>query len=114
MDNLTHSLVGAILGQCGLKRKTALAMPTLVIAANIPDIDAACFFWLDGAEHLGFRRGITHGPIAMLVLPLLLWAAMVGWDRWRVHATPTGQPCIVAGCLRWPISAACRTRHLTG
>lgn len=83
MDNLTHSLVGALLGQAGLKRKTALAIPTLIIAANLPDIDAACFFWLQGAEHLGFRRGITHGPIAILLLPLLLWAAMLGWDRWR-------------------------------
>ncbi|MDX2210306.1 MAG: metal-dependent hydrolase [Sphingopyxis sp.] len=83
MDNLTHSLVGALLGQAGLKRKTALAMPVLIIAANIPDIDAACLFWLDGAEHLAFRRGITHGPLAMLVLPVLLWAVMLGWDRWR-------------------------------
>lgn len=83
MDNLTHSLVGALLGQAGLKRKTALAMPTLIIAANIPDIDAACLFWLEGAEHLAFRRGITHGPLAMLVLPVLLWAVMLGWDRWR-------------------------------
>ena len=40
MDNLTHSLAGAVLGQMGLKRKTGLAMPTLIIAANLPDIDA--------------------------------------------------------------------------
>ena len=31
MDNLTHSLVGAVLGQMGLKKKTALAMPTLIL-----------------------------------------------------------------------------------
>ena len=42
MDNLTHSLVGAVLGQLGLKKRTGLAVPTLVIAANLPDIDAAC------------------------------------------------------------------------
>jgi len=29
MDNLTHSLVGAVLGQAGLKRTTGLAMPAL-------------------------------------------------------------------------------------
>ncbi len=88
MDNLTHSLVGALLGQAGLKRKTALAMPTLIIAANIPDIDAACLFWLEGAGHLAFRRGITHGPLAMLALPVMLWAAMLGWDSWwrRINA----------------------------
>ncbi len=83
MDNLTHSLIGAALGQAGLKRRTGLAMPALIIAANLPDIDAACFFWLDGTEHLGFRRGITHGPIAMVVLPLLLAGALWGFDRWQ-------------------------------
>jgi len=83
MDNLTHSLVGALIGQAGLKRKTGLGMPALVIGANIPDIDAACLFWLDGVEHLGFRRGITHGPIAWILLPLLLAGALWGWDRWQ-------------------------------
>ena len=83
MDNLTHSLAGALLGQAGLKRKTGLAMPALIIGANLPDVDAACFAWLDGVEHLAFRRGITHGPPALVLLPLLLAAALWGWDRWQ-------------------------------
>ena len=83
MDNLTHGLVGALVGQAGLKRKTGLAMPALVIGANLPDVDAACFFWLDGVQHLGFRRGITHGPIAWVVLPLILAGLLWGWDRWQ-------------------------------
>ncbi|MDZ4308011.1 metal-dependent hydrolase [Allopontixanthobacter sp.] len=83
MDNLTHSLVGALLGQAGLKRKTGLAMPALIIGANLPDVDAACFFWLDGVEHLGFRRGITHGPIALVLLPLILAGLLYGFDRWQ-------------------------------
>jgi inner membrane protein len=83
MDNLTHSLIGAVLGQAGLKRRTGLAMPALIIGANIPDIDAACFFWLEGTEHLGFRRGITHGPPAMVLLPLLLAGALWWFDRWQ-------------------------------
>jgi inner membrane protein len=85
MDNLTHSLIGALIGQTGLKKLSGLGMPTLIIAANIPDIDAACFLWLEGTEHLGFRRGVTHGPLAMLILPLLLTAAMVGFDRWQTR-----------------------------
>ncbi|MFC4291920.1 metal-dependent hydrolase [Sphingorhabdus arenilitoris] len=84
MDNLTHSLAGAVLGQMGLKRKTGLAMPTLIIAANIPDIDAVAVL-LGGHQHLALRRGITHGPIAMLILPLLLWAIMVWFDRWQTR-----------------------------
>ncbi|MFN4114395.1 MAG: metal-dependent hydrolase [Sphingomonadaceae bacterium] len=83
MDNLTHSLVGALIGQAGLKRKTGLAMPALIIGANLPDVDAACFFWLEGVEHLGFRRGITHGPPALVLLPLFLAALLWGFDRWQ-------------------------------
>lgn len=83
MDNLTHSLVGALLGQAGLKRKTGLAMPALIIGANLPDIDAACFLWLSGTEHLAFRRGITHGPPAWLLLPLILAGLLYAFDRWQ-------------------------------
>ncbi len=85
MDNLTHSLTGALLGQAGLKRKTGLAMPALIIGANLPDVDAACFFWLDGVEHLGFRRGITHGPPALVLLPLILAGLLYGFDRWQAQ-----------------------------
>jgi len=83
MDNLTHSLVGALLGQAGLKKKTGLAMPALIVGANLPDVDAACFLWLEGIEHVGFRRGITHGPIAWVLLPLILAGLLWGYDRWQ-------------------------------
>jgi inner membrane protein len=82
MDNLTHSLAGAILGQMGLKKKTALAMPTLIIAANLPDIDALATL-LGGHTHLALRRGITHGPIAMVILPVILWAAILIYAKFR-------------------------------
>ncbi|WP_324075870.1 MAG: metal-dependent hydrolase [Erythrobacter sp.] len=85
MDNLTHSLVGAVLGQAGLKRTTGLAMSALIIGANLPDVDAACFFWLEGTEHLAFRRGITHGPPALVLLPLILAGLLWGWDRWQTR-----------------------------
>jgi hypothetical protein len=39
MENLTHTFVGAALAECGLKRVTPLATTTLLIAANLPDID---------------------------------------------------------------------------
>lgn len=85
MDNLTHSLVGAVLGQAGLKRTTGLAMPALIIGANLPDVDAACFFWLHGTEHLAFRRGITHGPPALVLLPLVLAGLLWAFDRWQTR-----------------------------
>jgi len=81
MDNLTHSLIGAALGQAGLKRKTGLAMPTLILAANLPDLDAYCTVY--GIESLSMRRGITHGPVALTLLPLLLAGAIFAFDRWQ-------------------------------
>lgn len=80
MDNLAHTLVGAALGQAGLKRKTGLGMATLMIAANLPDLDA---FGLLFGHNLAWRRGWTHGPIALVVLPLLLALVMVWFDRWQ-------------------------------
>jgi inner membrane protein len=103
MDNLTHSLVGALLGQMGLKKKTGLAMPTLIIAANLPDIDAGCAIY--GIESLAMRRGITHGPIALILLPILLWALMIAFDRWqeRRGKRPAGRPPIDK---RWLLALA--------
>jgi inner membrane protein len=108
MDNLTHSLVGALLGQMGLKRKTGLAMPTLIIAASIPDIDAVATL-LSGHQHLAIRRGITHGPPAMLILPLLLWVAMLAYAKWRPNEArlPIHKGWLLAlayiGCLSHPL-----------
>ncbi len=82
MDNLTHGLVGALIGQAGLKRKTGLAMPALIIGANIPDLDGACML-LGDMQHLALRRGITHGPIAWLLLPLALTTILWVFDRWQ-------------------------------
>jgi len=84
MDNLTHSLAGAVLGQMGLKKKTGLGMATLIIAANIPDIDAVATL-LGGQQHLALRRGITHGPLAMLILPVLLTGSISAFDRWQTR-----------------------------
>lgn len=99
MDNLTHGLIGALIGQIGLKKKTGLAMPTLIIAANLPDIDATCVIY--GIESLAMRRGITHGPLAMLILPLILWAAMLAFDRWQTRRgkRPAGRLPIHKGWL---------------
>jgi inner membrane protein len=113
LDNLTHSLAGAVLGQMGLKKKTGLGMATLIIAANIPDIDAAATL-LGGIQHLAIRRGITHGPIAMLLLPLVLTGIMIWFDRWQgrrgkrpTDRLPTHKGWLLAlayiGCLSHPV-----------
>jgi inner membrane protein len=83
MDPICHTLVGGTLAQTGLKRRTALGMTTLLIAANLPDIDILAY--IDGpTTALWFRRGWTHGVLAWLVLPLLLTGTMLFVDRlWR-------------------------------
>jgi inner membrane protein len=80
MDNLAHSLVGAWMAEAGLKRKTPLATGTLIIGANLPDIDG--FTMLLGADtSLLLRRGLTHGIIALAVQPWLLTGAVMLWDK---------------------------------
>ena len=83
MDNLAHTLAGLAIAEAGLKRKTALGATTLAIAANLPDIDAMIYFVGDGIDALAFRRGWTHGILAMLVLPPLLAVCMHAVSRLR-------------------------------
>ncbi len=80
MDNLAHTLAGLALAEAGLRRAAPRATITLAIGANLPDIDALIHFVGDGLDALAFRRGWTHGVLAMLVLPLLLTACVWGWE----------------------------------
>jgi len=80
LDNLTHTLVGAALARTGLARATPLATATLVIAANAPDVDMTAYAAGTYAA-LAVRRGMTHGVAAMVVLPLLVTAGVLAWDR---------------------------------
>jgi inner membrane protein len=83
VDPVTHSLTGAALSRAGLNRTTPLATATLVMAANVPDIDILAYAQGSYAS-LAFRRGITHGPLAMLLLPVAVAAVMLAYDRlWR-------------------------------
>jgi len=90
MDPLTHTLVGASLAQTRFGR-VPLGAATLVVGANLPDIDAATYF-LGGDFSLGFRRGWTHGVLAVAVLPPLLAWMMHHIDRIRCRRTPTATP----------------------
>lgn len=92
MDNLCHTLAGAALGEAGLKRKTPLAMATLLVGANLPDLDAAAYWW-GKVTALGFRRGWTHGVLAMAVWPLVLAGLMLAFDRLvRRRRDPSAAP----------------------
>jgi len=84
MDPVAHTLVGAALAETGLKRASRYATATLLLGANLPDVDAIAMFWgNDTALHV--RRGWTHGVLGLVVLPLLLAGAVALWNRWRGH-----------------------------
>lgn len=99
MDNVCHTLVGAALAEAGLKRRTRLATATLMIGANFPDIDV---IGIPLGHSVDFRRGWTHGVLALVVLPFVLAGIMIAWDRWAprrravgavaVEATPRAEP----------------------
>ncbi len=90
MDPLCHTLVGGCLGQSGLKRRTGLGLATLVIAANLPDVDVLA---IPFGRSLAFRRGWTHGVLALAVWPFVLAGLMWLWSRWRARpARPPVHP----------------------
>ena len=80
MDPLAHTLVGASLAATRLRDSTTLAVPALVLGANAPDIDAVTMF-IDRDLSLWFRRGWTHGVLAMVVLPIALTLMLLFVDR---------------------------------
>jgi inner membrane protein len=82
MDPLTHTLVGASLASSSLGEKTRYATGALVIGANLPDVDVLSYF-AGGDVALGFRRGWTHGVLALVVLPAILAGILWLWGRWR-------------------------------
>jgi inner membrane protein len=83
MDPLTHTLVGANLAATRLGDKTRLATAAFIIGANLPDIDSYYYFTGQDDFALGFRRGWTHGVLALVVLPVLLTALLLLYARWR-------------------------------
>lgn len=95
MDNICHTLVGAAFGEAGLKRRTRLGNATLMIAANLPDVDVLVF--ATSAPAVAFRRGWTHGVAAQALLPIALTGIMLLAARWR--PAPNGSPPLRAGWL---------------
>lgn len=77
-----------------MDRRTPLATATLVIASNAPDADVLASFRGEYFS-LAFRRGISHGVPAMAVLPFLVAAGVLAWDRWvRRSRNPLAPPAL--------------------
>jgi inner membrane protein len=94
VDNLCHTLVGGILAEAGLKRRSAGATATLILAANLPDIDVLAIPLGHGLE---WRRGVTHGPIGLLLGPVVLTGLVLLW--FRLRPPPPERPVRASGLL---------------
>jgi inner membrane protein len=90
VDNLCHTLVGAAIGEAGLKTRTRFGAAALMISANIPDLDVLSF--LTDTSPVAFRRGLTHGIVAQIALPVAMTGAFWLWNRWRRPANDGVQP----------------------
>ncbi len=87
MDSLTHTLLGACLGQVLAGKKIGKkAMLWGAVANNIPDIDVFTSTWMSQADGLMAHRGFTHSILfALIVSPLLAFL----FTRWYKKATMT-------------------------
>jgi inner membrane protein len=83
VDPLTHTLLGANLASTRLRDTTRFAAAALIVGANLPDVDSILYFTGHEDLALGFRRGWTHGLLALIVLPLLQTAILLAIDRIR-------------------------------
>ena len=93
MDNLAHTLVGAALARAGLDRVSPLATPTLVIGANLPDLDVLAGF-SGGLSYLDYHRGITHSVIGLVCQAPLLAGAMLVVARPIAIGTASTPSCV--------------------
>jgi inner membrane protein len=96
MDNLCHTLMGAAIGEAGLKSTTRFANPALMIASNLPDLDVLVF--ATSVPAASFRRGWTHGVLAQTLLPIAFTGLLLLWDRWRPQRDARA-PAARAGAL---------------
>lgn len=96
MDNITHSLTGALAAKVIETTKVAEPLDRsqrrtmfwlLVISANLPDADVVMRFFGEPLYPLQYHRGITHSlvfsPIFAL-LPALLFYLLGKWKNFKV------------------------------
>jgi inner membrane protein len=70
------------MGRMGLKRLSPRAMPALIVAANLPDVDSFVALGV-GCDPLAVHRGFTHGLGGLVTLPFLAVAIIWLWEKLR-------------------------------
>lgn len=105
MDNLTHTMIGALAGEAlarhlphdaqGLQAETRrnLFVTLGAICSNLPDSDLL-YSYMDGkVSYLLHHRGHTHTLLGALALSALAWALTRLWLQ-RRQLKPSRQDCI--------------------
>ena len=80
MDNLTHTLYGFALAKTGLERTSRFATTTILIGANLPDIDLAAIFW-GQINYLRYHRWLTHSLFGITIESLLLALFFLSFEK---------------------------------
>ncbi len=103
MDNVCHSLAGAVIAEAAFARRLPRATLLAVIAANVPDVDALTYVFASSSTALAFRRGWTHGILALPIWAVALAALFAWWARRRpckgLAAPGPGGPRAAGGAL---------------
>lgn len=102
MDPVAHTLTGAALGTAGLGRASRLATAALLIGANVPDVDILSAFG-SPYETLAFRRGWTHGLLAVAFWPFAVTGALLLWDAWVRRRSGIDAPIAAAPVRAGPL-----------
>jgi len=79
MDPVAHTFVGLALAAAGLRRATPLATAALLTGVNAPDIDVFSGAFGSYAP-IAFRRGWTHGLLAISLWPIVIASALLVFD----------------------------------
>ncbi len=85
MDNFTHTLYGLALAKTGLHRISPQATTTILVGANLPDIDIISLSW-GSIGYLKHHRGITHALLGMVVGAAVLASVAFVLNNRVLHA----------------------------
>ncbi|CAN1554492.1 COG1988 Predicted membrane-bound metal-dependent hydrolases [Flavobacteriaceae bacterium] len=82
MDTVTHTLLGAAIGEVILGKKMGQkAMFYGALMSNIPDIDVLGVLFLSDSKQLLFHRGITHSLFFFVLFSFLMGFFFYKWHK---------------------------------
>ncbi|HET8875499.1 MAG TPA: metal-dependent hydrolase, partial [Casimicrobiaceae bacterium] len=101
MDNVTHTLIGALLGESAArlappagngrqaKLRRGLFLAVAIVGSNFPDADLLSTLGADGKlAYLLEHRGHTHTVAGALLISLAMLGGCALWQRWRGLVLP--------------------------